>query len=300
MFTIQQVTLSDKPLEKLAQYSDLLIPEAASLLKEPIDPSQFQFIAFEAVIDNKPVGFILAKLFSSNQSAQLFSLFVIENERKKTIGTALFQALQNHAKSLKARSMGFEYLSSNPYAQAIEKILVKNDWSKPLLYRIQCTFKVQEFHPPWFEKLSKVSRGLKIFPLKDLKAVERKLIKHQESQGTFPAYLSPFKNPETIDPINSQIVRYKHKLVGWIITHRIKKDTLKYTSLYIDRDLLGTGYGIQLLAEAIRRQQKSSVPFSLFEVNLDHVDSSWIYFIKRRLLPYAISVERYNWAFNLL
>lgn len=300
MLEIKQVNLGADPLAKLAEYNAFLIPNSLSKLKAEEIPSRYQLIALEAALDGKKAGFAVVKLYESNKSGEIASLLVSEPYRRKGVGTALFRELQSLLKAQGTPLVAFEYESTGPFAQAIEKILAILEWPKPYLYMLRCTFDIPTFNPPWLERHSKIPVGAKTFPWREVKPDEKKLILRQEDQGTFPAYLSPLRDVEHIDPINSLGMRYRKKLIGWMITHRLDADTLRYTSLYIDRDYLGSGLGIYLLIEALLRQKKSSVKKALFEVNLEHAESSWLHFIKRRLLPYAQQTTRINWASKAL
>jgi len=285
-------------LENLDLCRPLLLPQGIALLHDPAP-----LIFFEARDSNTLVGLIMAKRFTENQTAQVYSWVVAERWRQRGIGYALFEALQSHlAHQEQCIALGFEYEEQTPSAIAIECILTRLGWFPPKLYLIRCTFVAATFNPPWMQKYAslKLPSEMGLFPWKELTASERTKILYQQNQGHFRPYLSPFRDEGSIEWVNSLGLRYRKEVIGWCITHRINPDTIRYSAFYIQNEFAIRGYAIWLLIQSIQQHKKSGIPIALFEANFEDTDHTWWLFVKKRLIPYADRVEKMKWALHYL
>jgi hypothetical protein len=119
----------------------------------------------------------------------------------------------------------------------------------------------------------------------------------QEQQATSPWYpeiLSPWSDEEIIEPLNSLGLRYKDQVVGWMITHRVAEDTIRYTKMFVRKDLQSLGRAISLLAKAIKLQletmEDSKAVCTVFADNTE-----MIRFVDKRLAPHLNSM-RQSWG----
>ncbi|GBF80874.1 hypothetical protein [Aphanothece sacrum] len=70
----------------------------------------------------------------------------------------------------------------------------------------------------------------------------------------------------------------------WVLTHRLAPDTIRYTTWEVAKPFQSRGRGISLLAEAIRRQINSDVPYLTGSVS--HHYPRLLQFVGRHLIPY--------------
>ena len=113
---------------------------------------------------------------------------------------------------------------------------------------------------PWLHLADALPSTCETFPWKQLSASDRASIQQQQTESPwYPDVLCPFKEEAQIDPMTSIGLRYRDQVIGWMITHRIAKDTLRYTSLFVKQDLQKVGYAIPLLARAIRLQIEAKI-----------------------------------------
>lgn len=279
-------------------YQSLLLPYQTPLYDPTLQLSQL--IGVEVRVTETLVGFAVIEWIPINRLARLQSFLIKEEYRKQGIGSAFFQFIQDYVShELNCRGMGFAYDADSPYAGPLESLLIKQGWPTPKFYLVRPHYLVQNFHPSWFEMHHRLKPEMEIFPWKEITELERRRLMHQADQGTFPYYLSPLFEEERIENLNSLGLRYQGRLIGWNITHRKDLETITYFSLYIEKEWHVLGYAIALLTESIRLQQQTSIPYALFEVNLNYIDASWWHFVKKRLLPYADRIEKKKWAFRV-
>ena len=92
-------------------------------------------------------------------------------------------------------------------------------------------------------------------------------------------------------------LRYKAKIVGWCLTHRIDAQTIRYSTIYVEPKFQKLGRGISLVAEAIKRQMNNgSVPYGKWSIAADNYLMSR--FNQRHLVPYSTSVGESKFTFK--
>jgi len=250
-------------------------------------------IAVGAWKNNLPVGLALGYLEPNPLFGKIFSLFVEEQHRQKKVGSSIFEMLTQTLKSGGCRHLIFNYPEELPTLPALAHLLKKNRWEGPRTYIKRYTFDGFNFNPPWMNKVHQLKEGFEEFPWHTLKKSERSQIQHQIEQSHFEMSLSPFgKEENKIERLNSLGLRYKGEVIGWMVTHRIAPDTIRYSSLYVQKGRLLRDNWIKLLADAIDLQRHSPIQWAVFEINLQQVDTPWYNFVLRKLAPYAISISR--------
>lgn len=264
------------------------------------------FIIVGALQNNTPIGVALATRFPHNKVADIEYMFVSPAYRHHQIGAQLFLFLEQELIKESCIGMTMVYPENEPTTPILEKLMRNSGWDKPRLFMIRCQFKVADFNPLWYVNLlEKKNQWVNesevcIFPWRELKLQERNLLYHQQEQGRIPLEISPFKEPEKIEYLNSLGLRYKEEVIGWIVTHRIEPEMIRYSSLYIHKEYQFLGYSMHLLCQAICLHKQSGVPFGMLEINVRQAAPSWMSFVKRRLIPYAASVVKFRQSWRIL
>lgn len=246
-----------------------------------------------AWFENHPIGIALGYVEKTPFLGKIFTLHVEEDHCKKQIGSKLFSELMLVLKNEGCRHLVFNYPGDQPSTPALEHILKKHNWEGPRVFVKRYHFDGFKFNPDWLNKPLHFQNGFEVFPWQTLKKSEQEQIKDQVHQSRFDLIVSPFgKDDDKIEPLNSLGLRYKGEVVGWMITHRIARDTIRYSSLYIHKEYLFRANWIKLLIESINLQRHSSIQWAIFEINVQQVGSSWDNFVRRKLAPYATSITR--------
>lgn len=281
-------TTSFAPLvpEKLQYYLDEPPHE-----KKPVNC----IIAIGATYQGKPIGIALARCGLHYPEVNIVHLFVLPEHRHKTVGSRLFNKLQEEAAQIGGRYFLMIYKQEDPTTAALEKILTASQWStRP--YMLQCLFNGFTFDIPWVHEEQNYPAGFEEFLWTDLKAEERKKLLKEESQGVFMKHVSPFFNESLIEPINSLGLRYQGNVIGWMITHRTAVDTINYRSLYVERGLQFQQLATKLIFNSIRRHMQARTQWAFLEIPVTVVKNSWIHFVERRIAPYADKVTHLKQA----
>ena len=128
-----------------------------------------------------------------------------------------------------------------------------------------------------------LSNKFTIFPWSQLTDADKKQIETLD----YPASLSPFGNTPA-EPINSLGLRYDSQLVGWMVTHRVATDAIRYSTMFVDKRFQRLGRAISLLSQSILRQVESTVPYCVFAVAQDN--PAMLQFVDKHLEPYLTEV----------
>lgn len=262
--------------------------------KHPDDISNTAIIILVALENDEPIGLLLGTVVPTLQTAELHSLFVDKFHRNKKIAQQLIGEFEKELKRQKAFVVTFLYAVENEFSTMYEHVFQQLDWEKPKLFSINCMIK-NTFDAPWLKKELPLPEGFHELHWSDLTSQEKEQMKNESERNLIPAFLSPFgKDENIIEPANSLVLTHGKKVVGWMITHRIAPDTIRYTSLFIIPEWQRKGPAMRLLCDAIKFQTSSSIPWALFETNIALTDKAWQKALEERLMPYAHSTTHIN------
>lgn len=269
-----------------------MVPQDLQHLLEPEEVADLHPIALVAYKDGEPAGLALAT-FPLPQTAELQTLYVGETGFNPDLAEQLLLALKAELARLKRLSLFYVYSADAVETPALEQLLAKLGWEKPILYTIRCLIEQKLFNPPWLNRPNTLPAGFEEFFWKDLTERDRKQLAQSKEQHLFPLFLYPLGPEETkIELLNSLGLRFQNEIIAWLVTHRIGLDTIRYTSFYIHQKWQSSGTGMKLLCDSINLHKKTDITWGLFEVNLADAELSWIRFVKHHLVPYAAEVHR--------
>src|SRR5262249_3198017 len=111
--------------------------------------------AIAAKVNGEIVGLALLETPVEHvEPAELLSLLVVGHVRNRGIGTALVQAAERGARSVKLPSITAVYPSGRPGTAALERVLQKCEWSPPTVRALTVRFTPEGFmKTPWFARV---------------------------------------------------------------------------------------------------------------------------------------------------
>jgi GNAT superfamily N-acetyltransferase len=231
------------------------------------------------------VGLVLVEILPEMNGMEILSLFVCPTHRQQGIGTRLIHQLQTLATKLNCPHIQVKYQATELAKIALEAIFAKLNWSTPeteFLLAESTTTLIQQ--APWMHRYP-LPAAFTTFPWIDLTPAE---IEHLQHRQDYPKSLSPFSDDSRLEPLTSLGLRYQDhnhdRVVGWVITHRIAPDTIRYSTMYVEPPFQRLGRGVSLFVEAIKRQIDSPIPRGKYAVAKENV--LMISFVQRHAKPY--------------
>lgn len=299
-YTYTQVDLKTLDSHSKDLYSSLTDPQFRCCLdgRSPHNMAEAPVFAFAAHKQEIPVGLILGSFFPATRITQVHSIYVAEKSRNQHIATNLFAHFEQLVSDKGCQILTHQYPLENALTPILEHIFSLQKWENKL-FSIHCHFD-QSFSAPWMKKRFVFPDGFEEFLWSSLTNEERQKLLWQEQQGVFPTELSPFRDEEHFEPLNSLGLRYKGEVIGWMVTHRIKPDTIKYSALYIQKDLESLGVAVHLLRDSINRNIHSSIPYATLDVNIEQSSPRWLAFIDKNIVPYTTSTTHTKQAWKCL
>ncbi len=301
MYKIERLDLTRLDPELLAVYEQMTERRYRHLLQPPGS----QTIAYGITFGGKPVGLALAEaktllnLWNKFQFAvgEWHTFFIDPAHMQAHHFQEITEELTRELGKLHCKLIGFTFNAAYPIAPAFEKVLKTQGWEGPDLFMLRYHFVGDDFKPSWLKRAKRKPylAGYDPFPWKELTSEEREELKNLQENIAFPETVLPFNEYEDpVDPLNSLGLRFEGKVVGWMLTHRIKPDTIRYSSLYIFPEHQSRGMAIKLLADSITLQQQAHVTFALLELNVERerVELSWFQFVEKRIAPFAFLKEK--------
>ncbi len=271
------------------KYQRLTYPRYSPVLDNLQDS---RYIAISAEYNQEILGLAIGEIDYKQNIGQVLSLFVIPEYRRQGIGNELLIALETEIRGKNCQQIDLIYIP-NKTVIALEKILQKNGWSEPKARMLIGLGERETIkNMPWLSLDQKLPPGYEIFPWRELTSKERKTIQElQKKSPWYPDILSPFSEEDIIEPINSLGLRYNHQVVGWMITHRISENTIRYTALFVREELQSIGRGIALVARAIKLQiNHPEINQGSFTVLIEN--EKMVKFTERRFKPYLDSFRK--------
>ncbi|MEG4395517.1 TIGR03032 family protein [Microcoleus sp. BROC3] len=253
-----------------------------------------ELIGVSASVSEQLVGMAIAEILP-NQTAELISLFVSQGLRQQGIGGNLVKFLEKGLTENQVRVMDVKYQVTDLTNVALEPLLKQRAWQPPKAVFILAQTTTEKIsQAPWLYKYP-LPESFEIFPWVSLTQTEKQIILARKD---YPEALNPFSDDSRVEPLNSLGLRYQGEVIGWMVTHRVAPDTIRYSSLFVGQKFQKLGRGISLIAESIKRQMASDVSNYTCSVALEN--PLMIQFVKRHLRPYLTGMGESRQSIKLL
>lgn len=237
-----------------------------------------------------PVGFALASVRAADRRiADLLSVSVAVPQRRRGYGAALLGQMEEAMRNRSCIAAAAIYMTNKSYTEAVEGLLDKAGWSEAERRMLFCESDFATItKAPWMAQRA-FPDGYEPFLWSTLSPAERQgILDRQCREQWYPETLTPFWMEDTIEPVSSLGLRYGGEIVGWCISHRVNRDTIRFARLFVRREFQGTARAIPLLAQSIYRHENTEVDKAIFDV-APHNDIM-LRFVERRMKPYLLKM----------
>jgi GNAT superfamily N-acetyltransferase len=268
-------------------YRELTFP----YFRQWLDRSDPDLIAVGAKLASRPVGLALAKISTEDSRiGEIHSLFVSPDQRRVGIASKLLESTGCALRGFSAIGASITYMDGGPSTPALEGLLDKLQWGPPCPRMLICESDFETItKAPWMT-MREFPAEFEVFLWAELTAAEREeILDRQRRAPWFPELLSPFWMEHKLEPVSSLGLRYRGEIVGWCISHRVDRETIRYARLFVRKELQSTSRAVMLLAQSIYRHENTEVYKAIFDVAANN--ATMLRFAERRLAPYMKSMR---------
>lgn len=251
-------------------------------------------ISLGCFYENTPAGLILCTY--KECEAQIQSIFIEKKFRDRGLsGNLIFELLKLLKKRYGNIRVTCVFQQNRNYSKVINHLLDKQGFSKGdtrcLIFRCGPNLK----NLPWLKRYNYTPHGFRIIPWNSLSPNQLSHIEdHVKNDPAFPLELDPFRELHIMEPTTTVVLlKEDNTIAGWSMSHRIKTDTIRYSAIYVKKDIQGAGLAIILLMNSIARQVLTNlldtVPYGIFAVY--RRTPMMLKMCKKRFAPYSDSVS---------
>lgn len=266
-----------------ARYSRFCLPSYRHLLTSTKLTSSVVALGYQ--IFQQPVGLILGEFCAHHHCVHIRSIFVASQHQKRGIAKELLKAFAHLAAQRGYVQLELEYSADNA---SIAALLQSSAWPAAEPGKIICRSDGEDriealMQDPWMTQYAQPDE-FSFFPWRELPEIEfQQLTEEHLSQG-YESGLAP--QMHKFAEVNSVGLRYKGKVVGWMLTKSLGGTRILYENLFIQPQFRTLGRAAVLLSESIKwhYQRDGAALCGIWQTLLSN--TPMLAFIKRRLGPY--------------
>lgn len=293
----EQIDIRQLNAQDALSFSEMTYKNVQACLNDLQSEIRPNLHALGAYVNGKPAGLIVAEGAATNCNAYVYSIYVEPGHRGNGIAGMLLRAMEEIVRQHGYKQLELVYFSNLSSVVSLERVLQKCQW--PTSQATQLVFRTTKdttramLQDRMFNH-QLLQKEYSLFSWQELTQGERAIIQENEGRENWhPSGLSPFHDESRLERLNSVGLKYKGDVVGWMITHRVAPDTIRYSSLFVRRDLQTIGRAAPVLAESMRRHIELGYPQGITNailfVNVHNV--RMLEFVKRRISPYLYSTS---------
>ena len=289
MINIVPLILPIEDLQLREEYAQL-VPTAFHCCLDGQDPFGINspVLGVGAIEKGHPIAVAFATAHMKIHSADIHLLAIADDHAQASLVKDILEFLTQLLINQGMKLATFTYTHEDPSSDILEQAFTESQWQGPQPFMVTCLFRHDNFDPNWWNKNVPLKEGFQEFLFENLTRQEEKDLIHRFEQMTIPSHIYPFGSDKNlIEYKNSLGLRYKGKVIGWMITHRIEPNVIRYSSLYLEDEFADTRYWLKLLIDSLRLHD---APYGILEINLNQISKRWLKFIERRLFPHASKI----------
>lgn len=281
------IEISEVPTGQTEPFAPFTYPIFRDLVASP--PAREMIYIGANDQTGNPVGLAFG-MGGPNGEYEMVSIYVGAFYRRMGIGSAMANAL-HEAFEQRGYPTGVHIFTLDADDQSYGKFLMACGYSKPNIRQLVCKTTVELAEStPWLRDAA-IPDGYRVGLWQDASDAAREDLKSRKSDdpSLFPDTLSPFDYEENYNRETSVVLYQEDKIVGWIITHIIDDETLRWTCSWVLTSIQGAGRIIPLWWEAVQRQ-RTATALPRFTWTVPMEEERMTRFAVRRMRPWLESL----------
>ena len=277
------IDIGEIPREAAARFAAFTYPLMRELVETPPDRDMVYIGATDD--DGEPAGLAFG-MGGPGDEYEMVSVYVGALYRNRGVGTALVNTLHD-AFIARGYRTGVQMFTLDADDQSYARFLMRCGYGRPVVRQLVCktTLDLAE-QTPWLIR-AKVPDGYKVGLWAEATEAARADLKARKvaNPELFPDTLDPFDHEKDCDPGTSVVLYQGERIVGWIVTHILDDDTLRWTCSWVLPTIQGVGRIIPLWWEAVQRQRAhTDLPRFIWTVPME--EPRMAKFAARRMRPW--------------
>lgn len=271
----------DRP--EVPSFAGLTFPAMRHLVEAP--PEREMVYIGAASGDGSPVGLAFG-MAGPDDIYELISAYVGPFYRNLGIGTELVNRLHD-AFAERGYPTGVQLFTLDADDQSYGRFLMRCGFARPFIRQLVCktTLDLAE-STPWLVG-AQAPEGYRIALWAEMDEDARTNLQARKAADPdlFPDTLNPFDFEEDCDLSTSVVLLQGDQIVGWIITHALDDEILRWTCSWVLTSIQGAGRIIPLWWEAVQRQRRETdLPRFIWTVPME--EPRMAKFATRRMRPW--------------
>lgn len=218
------------------------------------------FMGILALKDQQPVGLILASSENTQTIYRIHSFLVHPNFHKQGIGNTLLEKLTLIVRQRGGQKIEGTFRGHWQYVPAVKQLLTNHQWTKPQPQLVIANGTVRDALT-FFSKFGEPKYTFSFLPFTQLKKSDLDyVLKKQTTTQWFDPDLSPLTAQSSIHPACSFLVKREGEIIGWIVSHQLRKDLNELTALFIDEAFRSFKLTHLLIRTAFEKQLSLGIP----------------------------------------
>lgn len=236
-----------------------------------------------------PVGLLLAERpLETFHAAEVLSIFVVSTYRNRGVGTRLVETLEGLLAGSGATEVSAVYMTGKPDIMAVERIFEKRGWSAPETRAISVRFAPEEaLKTPWFDRVTLPQPEFEIVPWTEIADAEkRQIVESHQASPWIAKGLEPWRHDfYGFDRVSSLGLRYRGRVVGWVINHEMGPGNVRFTCSFMHPELSKRGRIFPLYSESLKRLREAGCRVCTFVTPMYYKEMAM--FLKRRCVTWG-------------
>lgn len=235
-------------------------------------------IRLAARVAGQQAGLLLGALDPrgvGERRAELLSVYVAEPFRQLGIATTLIERFASLSAESGARRMFARYTTGKKGTEVMEHIFRKTAWNPPesRMLSVKCSHAaVAASNPLWFRSRVMPKEYQMVKWIEVSEAQRAQLRESQAASPWVPEDLMPFQFEEqgAFEPVTSLALLRDGCLCGWVVTHALSKDVVRYTCSFVDMKLQRQGRLFHILGASVARMPLGGFTYGIWTVPVWH------------------------------
>jgi uncharacterized protein (TIGR03032 family) len=265
-----EVRLAALPLAEALRRHHLTFPDVRRTsrgrpLGEPL-------VAAVAGTPERLQGLALGHVKPGTEQGEVISLWVPAEDRRRGIAAGLLEAMERGLASRGATAAELSFRAGWPSSKAMRRLVASLGWSGPEP-RLRLGTLDERMEPTARRLRRPLPQGYEIFPWVELTPAEKRdIVERQRREPWYPPDFDPFALEDRLEPETSVGLRHvgedgNARVVGWLVGHRVERDVVQHSRLWVEPGHRPLGEGLPLVIEAFLRQLDAGIRSGIFQAD---------------------------------